>query len=60
MKITEMSDKELIADAKGYHQSIFGYKCFGINDIRWYDAILGELQRRGYSSIESVAFIKEE
>ena len=42
------TDKELISEAQGLHDSIYVTECFGTRDLRLYDLVCAELERRGY------------
>ena len=46
--MNKQTDKELISEARGLHDSIYVIECYGINDMRRYDAVCEELVIRGY------------
>lgn len=48
MNIARMSDKKLIVEIKGLHDTIFVADCFGAGDVLAYEKICRELERRGY------------
>lgn len=47
-KLTEWTDEELISYAKSLHESVNNIDCFGVNDLRIFEALRQELSRRGY------------
>jgi len=48
MNLARMSDKKLIVEIKGLHDSIYNLDCFGADDVLLYEKISRELGRRGY------------
>ncbi len=50
----DKTDKELIAEAKDLHESIYVTECYGTNDLTRYAQVCGELEKdRGYEIVES-------
>ena len=52
-------DRALISKAKGLHHAIFVCECSGPHDLWIYDAILAELERRGFEQVTELEFTKE-
>jgi len=59
MNLTKMSDKKLIVEIKGLHDSIFNFDCFGSNDVLAYEKICRELERRGYCQAFNEIWIRK-
>ena len=49
----EKSDKQLKHSAIDLHDSIYNIQCYGVHDLMECEAILDELDRRGYEIEES-------
>ena len=49
-------DRALIVRAKSLHHSCFVVDCSSVNDLVSYDALLAELDRRGYDQVSVIDF----
>ncbi|MDD5510815.1 MAG: hypothetical protein PHI12_08395 [Dehalococcoidales bacterium] len=54
------SDQDLIQEATGLDQMINVVECFGTHDLLRFDAVRGELERRGYEAVQSISFRKRD
>ena len=52
------TDEELMTRARSLYHAIYVEECFGTGDICRYGATVGELERRGYQVMTTVAFSK--
>ena len=52
VKFSDMTDDQLIGEAKALYESIYITDCYGVKDMLYLDAITQELTRRGYQSVE--------
>lgn len=60
MRFSEMKDKELIEMAEGLFDSVFVSECYGTHDLRNYEGVCFELEKRGYDvHTKSVLVIKK-
>jgi len=59
-KIADMTDKELISEAKGLHCSIYVTECYGSKDMMLLMSFMDELNKRGYEVEEDteINFVK--
>jgi hypothetical protein len=57
---SEETDKELIDSAKELHCSICNVECFGVNDLKRYEGVLKELEKRGYEISENSNLVIKE
>jgi len=53
---SKWTDKELIDNVKELHCSIYNVECFGVDDLKWYEGICKELEKRGYE-IEEESYL---
>ena len=60
IRCADMTDSELILEAKALYWTVNVLECFGSHDVRALDAVLSELADRGYSSYTSIEFEKEQ
>lgn len=59
--IRKMDDDELKSEAEGLHESIYVVGCYGAKDILFLDAMLAELEYRGFTVEEETSlFIDRE
>ena len=56
----DISDEVLIKEAKELHTSIYIHESYGISDMVQFQHINGELNKRGYTPVETIEYIKEE
>ncbi|HRZ18921.1 MAG TPA: hypothetical protein P5136_02600 [Methanofastidiosum sp.] len=47
------TDKELIRLAKNLYGAIYDFECFASHDLREYEWVCAELEKRGYEITES-------
>ena len=52
----DWTTKKLKDEAKSYHQTIYQVGCYGTSDLRMYDSILNELEKRGVEAFTNLAF----
>ena len=56
VKVSEMSDEELIKEANGLYSMIYVSECYGSRDILNFDFVCEKLQKRGFSLREHTCF----
>jgi len=57
---SDWSDEKLQQEALCLHDLIYNAECYGSKDLMFYDGALGELERRGYRILTTLAFQKED
>ena len=59
--LSEMSDEELIREAKALYAYLVGdEETFTLEDLYYFERLVEELERRGYTMVETIVFVKEE
>lgn len=53
-KLSEMTDAELIKEAKEMDSMIYDVECYSVNDMRWLFAINEEMRKRNLLIINEV------
>jgi len=59
--LSEMSDEELIREARALYAYLVGdEEAFTMDDLHYFEELVEELEKRGYTMIESIDFVKKE
>jgi hypothetical protein len=53
-KFVQMSNDDLIQEAKSLYESIYTVGCFGMFDLVLFDFVTRELERRGYVLVQTI------
>ena len=57
---SEMSDEELIREARAlYAHLVGGEETFTLEDLYYFERLVEELERRGYTIVEAAVFVEE-
>lgn len=60
MDISEMSNEQLASEYEGMHQLINDVGCYGTRDLRWFDTLEHEINKRGGEIHQTVKVVFEE